>query len=55
MTGALAWGDKAGPGTRRGREAALQLHGNYTLEWTDYSRLPEPNGRFRVLVVPVAG
>lgn len=55
VSGALEWGDRAGPGTRRGRENVLELSGRYNLEWQDYSRLETTkNGRFRALVADVS-
>lgn len=55
VRGERAWGPNTG-GTSRGREAALQLTGSYTLGWTNYSCLdPGPAGTFRSLVIEVAG
>lgn len=52
LTGERAWGSAAGEGTIRGRRAPLALDGDYSMEWTDYSRLMGARGEFRVLVVP---
>ena len=55
LHGTLAWGDRAGPGTRKGREAPIELGGSYSLDWQDYSTVPGGrNNRFRTLVVTVA-
>lgn len=54
LAGALAWGPKTGAGTRRGREAAITLTGEYHLTWYDYSVVDgNRGGRFRLLVLPV--
>lgn len=54
LAGERAWGDAAGPGTRRSREASLALSGNHLLRWADYSTLPEARrGRFRALLVEI--
>jgi hypothetical protein len=39
LQGELTWGASAGPGTRRGREAAIVLRGTYTTHWRPYSHL----------------
>lgn len=54
LTGPLHWGETAGPGTRKGREAALDIRGNYALSWQDYSKADGNGGIFRYLWIPVA-
>ncbi|MGB3185154.1 MAG: hypothetical protein WBG36_04525 [Ornithinimicrobium sp.] len=55
LTGERAWGERSGPGTRKGREDAIPLHGNHRLRWRDFSSLPGVgSGRFRFLLVDVA-
>lgn len=54
LHGNLGWGERAGPGTRKGRESPIQLGGSYALDWQDYSTVPGGrNNRFRTLVVTV--
>lgn len=54
LVGSLAWHDRASAGTRKGREAVLELSGNFPLQWSDYSSLDTArNGIFRQLVIPV--
>lgn len=48
LAGELVWSPKAGPGTRRSREAALVIRGMYPLAWRQYS--PDPLD-LRVLVI----
>ena len=56
ITGKLAWSEKAGSGTTKGRAQAITISGDYTLRWRDYSQLPEPGkSRFRYLAVSVGG
>ena len=53
LAGARRWGPNTG-GSARGREAVLHVRGNYTLSWSDYSRLdPTAAGTFRSLVIEV--
>jgi hypothetical protein len=47
-TGSRAWGTRTG-GTMKGREAPIELAGNHTCAWTQYSTLPGNRGRFRLL------
>jgi hypothetical protein len=55
IAGTLGWGSTAGPGTRRGREAALTLRGEYFLQWSDYSTVaPGRGGKFRFVAVEVS-
>lgn len=54
LAGSLAWHDRASAGTRKGREAVLELVGSFPLQWSEYSSLDTlRNGEFRQLVVPV--
>lgn len=55
LSGIRRWGPLTGAGTRKNREAALALRGEYPLRWRDYSQLEGGRGRFRALVVEVAG
>lgn len=51
LTGELAWGPRAGPGTKLGREASLGLASAYSLRWQPYSADPID---LRVLVIEVS-
>lgn len=53
LSGTLAWGPATGPGTMRGREAPIELRGNYICEWTDYSLVDagSTTTRFRYLLL----
>lgn len=45
VSGPLAWGDRAGTGTTRGREAELPVRGSYECRWAGFSqvdRTPQP-------------
>ncbi|MFG1998370.1 hypothetical protein ACGFNU_04395 [Spirillospora sp. NPDC048911] len=53
--GRRSWGPNTGPGIMKGRQAAIEVHGDYTCSWSDYSSLPGPRGRFRLPSIPVAG
>ena len=54
LHGSLAWGERAGPGTRRGREQPLTLRGRYHCHWSDFSLVsPEPCARLRWLAVTI--
>ncbi|MGY1726158.1 hypothetical protein ACI79J_04240 [Geodermatophilus sp. SYSU D01062] len=54
LTGERAWGPRAGPGTRRGREKPITLSGSYKLTWQDFSKFaPGPGGQMRLLAVEV--
>lgn len=56
LTGERAWGERSGPGTRKGREATLVVRGQHTLRWLPYSDRPEVRrAEFRVLVIELAG
>lgn len=52
--GSLEWGDRSGPGTRKGRDFDVELRNVYRLSWRDFSIVAgAPRGRFRSLVVDV--
>jgi len=53
ISGTRAWGPDTGTGTRRGREADLQLRGTYRCGWTGYSALPGHLGNFRLLAITI--
>jgi hypothetical protein len=54
LTGELAWGVQAGPGTRKGREDPLVIAGAHALTWEDFSTVPgHRRGRFRFLLIEV--
>jgi hypothetical protein len=54
ITGRLAWSERAGRGTTRNREKALEIQRSYDLHWRDYSAFGRArNERFRYLAVPV--
>ena len=54
VTGALDWAAHTGAGTKRSREAAINLKGQYRMTWSDYSCIDGPFGEFRYLYLPVA-
>ena len=39
VAGILHWGDRAGEGTRKGRESEISLVNTYTLNWQNYSKI----------------
>lgn len=51
LSGELAWGPTAGPGSIRGREAVLRVLGEHTISWRPYSTEPID---LRALVVGIA-
>lgn len=53
IAGSRAWGPKTGPGTMRGRERSINLTGEYTCRWNDYSSIGGKNGTFRYLAFAV--
>lgn len=54
ITGSLRWAGHAAAGTIRGREAALDIAGSYTLDWVEYAKIKAPrNGDFRMLIAEV--
>jgi hypothetical protein len=55
ITGSRIWGAATGAGTMKGREAALELHGNYRCRWSGYSALPGNRGQFRLLTITIGG
>ena len=56
ISGEMAWAQRAGPGTVKGRESAIRLRGSYQLRWQQFSMFPgKANGLFRYLAVPVIG
>jgi hypothetical protein len=54
IAGRRSWGPHTGVGTMKRREPAIELRGNYTCRWTEYSTLPGRRGRFQLLtfVIP---
>lgn len=53
LAGERRWGPSTG-GTAKGREAPLQLAGEYPLQWAEYSRLDSSHaGTFRSLVITI--
>lgn len=56
LTGELAWDERAGLGTTRGREAPIMLRGRYECRWRHYSTVRRSSGRpieLRYLALPV--
>lgn len=56
LSGRLAWGPNTGAGTKRSREADIDLSGTYVLGWRDFSEIPgggHNRDRFRYLMVDV--
>jgi hypothetical protein len=53
LSGSRSWGPNTGAGTRKGRDAAIELRGSYPLRWVDYSRVDGRSGDFRLLVIPI--
>jgi len=54
LEGLLCWNEKAGPGTRRGREDPHHLKGSYSLNWRSYSEFAgQKNGTFKYLLIPI--
>ena len=54
ISGELAWAERAGSGTVKGRESPINLQGSYRLSWQDYSTFPgRAYGNFRYLAVTV--
>jgi hypothetical protein len=47
VSGRLEWASRTGPGTSRGREAALDVGGSYTMHWRGFTKLPGRRGLFR--------
>lgn len=54
--GRLAWSKRAGAGTTKKRQSAIEISGPYDLRWRDYSTVGDgKNQRFRYLAVRVPG
>lgn len=54
LHGTLGWAENASDGTKKSREADLQINGKYDLQWRDYSAPSrEDCGNFRFLAVHV--
>lgn len=53
ISGRRAWGPVTGAGTRKDREADLELRGVYRCRWREYSTLPGHTGRFQLLAITV--
>jgi hypothetical protein len=54
LSGEIAWGDKAGDGTKAGVNKAIALNGTYRLAWQAYSKiLAQRNSEFRYLAVEI--
>lgn len=53
ISGRRAWGPGTGAGTRKDREADLELRGEYRCRWAEYAALSGHMGRFRVLAITV--
>ena len=55
ISGQLAWAPKTSQGTKEGQEEPINLQGNYTIQWHDYSTIESvKNGQFRYCVVDVS-
>lgn len=55
ISGSRAWGQETGAGTMKGREAAIELAGEYRCRWSDYSTLGGRRGTFRLLPITISG
>jgi hypothetical protein len=56
ISGELRWAATASAGTKRNREQAIKLAGQYELQWQDYSQIKaQYYSRFRYLVMEVKG
>ena len=54
LSGSLAWSNRAGAGTTKGREEPIEIDGSYDLTWRDYSRPASTSyEQFRFLTVCV--
>lgn len=51
LQGKLTWGERAGPGTTRGREAPIDLTGVYRADWSSYSEVAGMSFRYLALEV----
>lgn len=54
ITGRRSWGPRTGMGTMKGRGAAIEVQGDYSCQWSDYSSLPGRRGEFRLLTLSIA-
>ena len=55
LHGELRWSPDAADGTTRGRESLIEIRGNYTLSWADYSSATQgTHGQFRYVVITIA-
>ncbi|MCI1693298.1 hypothetical protein [Aneurinibacillus aneurinilyticus] len=55
LCGALAWGELASAGTKRGRESEIVLTNSYNLNWNPYSKVSDSSsGEFKILIVEVS-
>jgi hypothetical protein len=54
LSGKLAWGPTAGPGTTRKREAPISIVGEHVVKWSEYSKIDARiAGQIRSLVIQV--
>ena len=53
VSGSLAWSDATGTGTKKHREAIIELSGSYEMRWVKYSQLDAKFGEFRFLHVDI--
>ena len=54
ITGRLTWDETAGPGTTKGREMPIDISGQYSIKWKDYSKINDTtSGTFRYLLLTV--
>lgn len=55
LQGQLLWTEHAAPGTIKGRAMPIELHGQYSMDWRDYSQITTQSGVFRYLCIAVMG
>jgi hypothetical protein len=53
LNGRLAWSERTGAGTTKGRESQLDIVGQYPLQWRDYADNSGANGHLRYLYIPI--
>jgi hypothetical protein len=53
ITGQRAWKPEAGAGTRRNREAPINIQGNYHIIWNDYNPASECMFRYTIVEISV--
>ncbi|WP_237714871.1 MULTISPECIES: hypothetical protein [Pelosinus] len=54
LSGTRQWAAHTGAGTMKGREAAINIHGKYTVQWQEYSSFERQTGsRFRFFLLPI--